>query len=166
MYPDSPPATTWTISGPSQGLRSMGPSSGSQAMDLCWGGTGKGKLLLAASYLYAVNPPRPESVPKEAAGLLKSLFLRGGKEAAKEQAVDNPDPGLCWAGRSAREVSAWMQQALLQRVPALFAGSLSPAQDINGSICTGHLHGNPDIGEGCVQLLQYFWKQEGGNGNA
>lgn len=100
-----------------------------QAMDLCWGGTGKGKLLLAASYLYAVNPPRPESVPKEAAGLLKSLFLRGGKEAAKEQAVDNPDPGLCWAGRSAREVSAWMQQALLQRVPALFAGSLSPAQE-------------------------------------
>ena len=33
--PDSPPATTWVMSSPSQGVRSMGPSSGSQVMDLC-----------------------------------------------------------------------------------------------------------------------------------
>ena len=49
-------------------------------MDLCWGGTGKGRILLAAAYLYAVAPDVDlyiKAAKKEPTGFFRSLLARG-----------------------------------------------------------------------------------------
>lgn len=73
-----------------------------KAMDLCWGGTGKGKILLAAAYLHAVAPD-------------VDLYIKAAKK----------EP----AQRSTEEVLPWLLRTLCSRLPELFMGNLTSAQE-------------------------------------
>ena len=114
-----------------------------KAMDLCWGGTGKEKILLAAAYLHVVPPDVDlyiKAAKKEPTGFFKSLLVRGvqGMGRAMERVAEpgetkgkvkvSPENGR-WAECSTEEVAPWLLETLCGRLPELFVGGLSSEQE-------------------------------------